>query len=200
MKFHPTTGPRRPTPSSRPDGRWPPAGRSPRRRRRVPRGLRRACAGRSCRRSSLRARRQASPPARPAARRGAAADRRRPPPPLLSRALLGSRHGPLELVLAHLRAALDVEPPGLGLELLARGRLALADRVRLLAQGRPCLRGQVLEGLLAASPGLRLLDVALGRLALLGGGHETWLPGSPRLDHSRRPGPSSKDANARASS
>src|SRR3954463_136347 len=145
-----------------------------------------------------------APPGKPA--RARPRDAGRPPAggaaphPLLSRPCLGSRHGPIELVLAHLRAALDVEPPGLGLELLARGRLAFADRVRLLAQGRPCLRGQVLEGLLAASPGLRLLDVALGRLALLGGGHETWLAGSPRPDHSRRPGPSSKDANARASS
>jgi hypothetical protein len=78
---------------------------------------------------------------------------------------LGARDGALERGLAHLRPALDVQPPRLGLQLLARRRVSAADGARLLAQRCAGARRQVLQRLLAASTGLRLLDVALGRLA-----------------------------------
>src|SRR4051794_12140917 len=71
-----------------------------------------------------------------------------------------------QLVLAHLRATADVEPGGLAVELLARLRLAGPDRVRFLAERRLRPLRQVLEGLLLARAGLRLLHVALGGTSL----------------------------------
>src|SRR4051794_27679237 len=100
----------------------------------------------------------------------------RPPPAAAagSTALtLRSRDRSLELGLAHLRAALDVQPPGLGLELLARGLIAPAHRAGLLAERRPRALGQVLERLLAARALLRALDVAPRRGALLRSSHGT---------------------------
>src|SRR4051812_26563882 len=80
--------------------------------------------------------------------------------------LFGPRDRALELGLAHLRAALDVQLAGLGLELLARRLVAATDGRRLLAQRGVRLGREVLEGLLALRAGLRLLDVALRGLAL----------------------------------
>src|SRR3954468_17803669 len=85
--------------------------------------------------------------------------------------LAGALDRALELCLAHLRAPADVELAGLGHELVARRLVALAHGVRLLAERGARPAREVLEGLLGLRAGLRLLDVALGRIALLGRGH-----------------------------
>src|SRR4051794_33741920 len=85
--------------------------------------------------------------------------------------LLRARDRALELGLAHLRAALDVEPARLGLELLARRLVAATDGGRLLAQRGARLRREVLQSLLLLRAGLRLLDVLARGLALLRGRH-----------------------------
>src|SRR5436305_12326346 len=87
------------------------------------------------------------------------------------RRLFRACDGPLELGLAHLRPPLDVEPTRLLHQLVARGLIAALHRVGLLAQGALRAAGQVLERLVLASAALRLLDVALCRLALLGSRH-----------------------------
>src|SRR5437879_13633225 len=80
-------------------------------------------------------------------------------------------HRAFELGLAHLRAALDAKAPGLAHQLLARGLLAPAHLVGLLAERGARAGRKVLERLLLASAGLRSLDVAARGGALLGGRH-----------------------------
>src|ERR671915_1177133 len=103
----------------------------------------------------------------------------RPPAPSpRGRSALGALDGPLELGLAHLGPAGDVQPAGLGLELLAGRLLAAADLVGLHAERRARLAREVLQGLLALRAGLRLLDVGPRGRALLLSGHGIGLPGS----------------------
>jgi len=80
---------------------------------------------------------------------------------------LRARDRALELVLAHLRAALDVQPARLRLELLARRRVAAAHRLRLLAERRVSALRKVLQSLLLLRARLGLLDVLARRGALL---------------------------------
>src|SRR5918992_1657312 len=102
----------------------------------------------------------------------------RPPAPSpRGRSALGALDGPLELGLAHLGPAGDVQPAGLGLELLAGRLLAAADLVGLHAERRARLAREVLQRLLALGAGLRLLDVAPRGRALLLSGHGIGLPG-----------------------
>src|SRR5690349_2703912 len=64
---------------------------------------------------------------------------------------LGAGDGVLELVLAHLGAALDVELPGLLLQLTTSRCVTAADRVGLLAQRAARGLRQVLKRVLIAS-------------------------------------------------
>src|SRR3954453_21315962 len=89
---------------------------------------------------------------------------------------LRTRESALELGLAHLRAATDVEPARLRLQFLARRLVTLAHCVGLLAQRGTRRLVQVLERLLALGARLRLLDVLAGGLSLLGGCHRQRVP------------------------
>src|SRR3954451_1812554 len=88
----------------------------------------------------------------------------------------------LQLRLAHLRAAPDVEPTGLGLELLARGLVTAPHRGGLLPERAARRARQILQGLLASSTLLRLLDVAPGGAALFRRGHAREVPGEHRAN------------------
>src|SRR5918992_1164435 len=102
----------------------------------------------------------------------------RPPAPSpRGRSALGALDGPLELGLAHLGPAGDVQPAGLRLQLLAGRLLAGADLGGLHAARRARLAREVLQRLLALGAGLRLLDVAPRGRALLLSGHGIGLPG-----------------------
>src|SRR4051812_11205448 len=80
---------------------------------------------------------------------------------------LGALDGALELLLAHLRPPPDVQAARILQELVAGRGVAAAHRRRFLSERRTRLWRQVLEGLLALRGGLRFLDVAPGRRALL---------------------------------
>src|SRR5829696_7144458 len=83
----------------------------------------------------------------------------------------GIGHRALQLRLAHLRPAADVELACLRLELLPRGLVAALHCRRLLAQGRVGALRQVLERLLLLRSGLSFLDVLARCLALFAGRH-----------------------------
>src|SRR3954449_464205 len=121
--------------------------------------------------------------AREEQRRAAASDARRSL--IAAGALLRARDRALELGLPHLRAALDVEPARLGLELLARRRVAATDGGRLLAERGARLRREVLQRLLLLRAGLRLLDVLARGLALLRGRHGDRATRSGFVEHGR---------------
>src|SRR5918994_1042664 len=97
--------------------------------------------------------------------------------------LLGSADRALQVRLAHLRAAADVQPLGFAHELIARLGLAPADLARLLAEGCSGPLRQVLERLLALRARLRLLHVALRGASLLGCSHISRIPGSAPPTH-----------------